>query len=75
MSQVLRFKGYFTEQVEGGRQVCRIRPVVIFYYLVDDAIAVTEPRTPVSSIHVFFFFFFFFFFLYIIRVPAKCKQK
>lgn len=49
--QVLRFKGYFTEQVEGGRQVCRIRPVVIYYYLVDDAIAVTEPRTPVSFIY------------------------
>lgn len=46
--QVLRFKGYFTEQVEGGRQVCRVRPVIIYYYLVDDAIAVTEPRTPVS---------------------------
>lgn len=45
---MLRFKGYFTEQVEGGRQVCRVRPVIIYYYLVDDAIAVTEPRTPVS---------------------------
>lgn len=46
--QVLRFKGYFSEQVEGGRQVCRVRPVIIYYYLVDDAIAVTEPRIPVS---------------------------
>ncbi|MPC18889.1 EF-hand domain-containing protein 1 [Portunus trituberculatus] len=47
---VLRFKGYFTEQVEGGRAVCRVRPVVIYYYLVDDAIAVTEPRTPNSGL-------------------------
>ncbi|KAK8404151.1 hypothetical protein O3P69_000308 [Scylla paramamosain] len=48
--KVLRFKGYFTEQVEGGRAVCRVRPVVIYYYLVDDAIAVTEPRTPNSGL-------------------------
>lgn len=48
--KVLRFKGYFTEQVEGGRQVCCVRPVIIYYYLVDDAIAVTEPRTPNSGL-------------------------
>ncbi|XP_071546544.1 EF-hand domain-containing protein 1-like [Panulirus ornatus] len=42
--KVLRFKGYFTECVASGAQVYRVRPVLIYYYLVDDAIAVTEPR-------------------------------
>ncbi|XP_042233318.1 EF-hand domain-containing protein 1-like [Homarus americanus] len=49
--KVLRFRGYFTEHVEGGAaQVYRIRPVVICYYLVDDALYVTEPRTPNSGL-------------------------
>lgn len=34
--------------MEGGGEVYRVRPVVISYYLVDDALSVTEPRTPVS---------------------------
>ncbi|XP_069995746.1 EF-hand domain-containing protein 1-like [Penaeus vannamei] len=48
--KVLRFSGYFTEHVEGTGQVCRIRPVVVYYYLLDDALMVTEPRTPNSGL-------------------------
>ncbi|XP_069190607.1 EF-hand domain-containing protein 1 isoform X2 [Procambarus clarkii] len=48
--KVLRFKGYFRERVEGGGEVYRVRPVVISYYLVDDALSVTEPRTPNSGL-------------------------
>ncbi|KAK7068833.1 hypothetical protein SK128_026560, partial [Halocaridina rubra] len=47
---VLRFSGYFTERIEGGGQVYRIRPVVIYYYLLDDAIMIIEPKTPNSGL-------------------------
>ncbi|XP_066988435.1 EF-hand domain-containing protein 1-like [Macrobrachium rosenbergii] len=48
--KVLRFSGYFAEHIEGGPQVYRIRPVVICYYLLDDAIMVIEPKTPNSGL-------------------------
>ncbi|XP_069949278.1 EF-hand domain-containing protein 1-like isoform X2 [Cherax quadricarinatus] len=48
--KVLRFKAYFTEHVEGGSQVYCVRPVIIYYYLLDDALAVTEPKTPNSGL-------------------------
>ncbi|CAL4104121.1 unnamed protein product, partial [Meganyctiphanes norvegica] len=47
--KVLRFSGYFREYIHGptdGDRVFRFRPVLILYYLSDDAIAVTEPKTP-----------------------------
>ncbi|KAK3894187.1 hypothetical protein Pcinc_002044 [Petrolisthes cinctipes] len=48
--KVLRFRGYFSERVPETGQVCCVRPVVICYYLLDDAISVTEPRTPNSGL-------------------------
>ncbi|TMW63152.1 hypothetical protein Poli38472_002093 [Pythium oligandrum] len=49
--QVLRFYGYFQEPVEElGRRIQRIRRVVIFFYLSDRAISISEPRVANSGI-------------------------
>ena len=42
--QVLRFYAYFKQTVhESPAEFYRVRPVVIYYYLEDDSIAVVEP--------------------------------
>lgn len=49
--QVLRWFGYFTEEVPDSRiENCRIRKVVIRYYLDNDTLDVLEPRQTNSGI-------------------------
>jgi hypothetical protein len=48
---VLRFNGYFKEAVvETNLENYRVRKVVIYYYLEDDTVQVTEPRQDNSGI-------------------------
>lgn len=50
-SQVLRFHGYFKEDIlYSPEEDHRIRPVVIYYYLEDDTMCVVEPAVPNSGI-------------------------
>lgn len=49
--QVLRFHGYFKEDIQySPEEDHRIRPVVIYYYLEDDTMCVVEPAVPNSGI-------------------------
>ena len=49
--QTLRFYGYFKESVvENEIENARIRPLVIFYYLLDDSIQINEVRQTNSGI-------------------------
>ena len=50
-AQVLRWFGYFTEEVPDSRiENCRIRKVVIRFYLDNDTLDVLEPRQTNSGI-------------------------
>lgn len=49
--QVLRFYGYFKESVDESKiENARIRKVILYYYLVDDTIEITEPKESDSGI-------------------------
>ncbi len=49
--QVLRYFGYFQEAVNDSREEnWRVRKVVIFLYLEDDSMQVTEPPEPNSGL-------------------------
>ncbi|PAA60695.1 hypothetical protein BOX15_Mlig016896g3 [Macrostomum lignano] len=49
--KVLRFYGYFKETVhESPQEYYRVRPVVFYYYLEDDSIAIVEPPKENSGI-------------------------
>ncbi|XP_075869591.1 EF-hand domain-containing protein 1 [Nelusetta ayraudi] len=49
--KVLRFHGYFKEDIlYSPEEDYRIRPVVIYYYLEDDTMCVVEPAVPNSGI-------------------------
>lgn len=49
--QVLRFYGYFRQDVlYSPDESIRIRPVVIYYHLEDDSMCVTEPHVENSGI-------------------------
>lgn len=42
---VLRFYGYFKEAVaESALENFRVRKVIVFYYLEDNSISITEPK-------------------------------
>ncbi|ESO86018.1 hypothetical protein LOTGIDRAFT_195429 [Lottia gigantea] len=48
--KVLRFNGYFTQNImESPAEVYRVRPVDLYYYLEDDTIAVVEPHVENSG--------------------------
>jgi len=48
---VLRFSAYFQESVtELAIENYRVRPVIIYYYLADSTIHVTEPRVENGGI-------------------------
>lgn len=48
---MLRFHGYFKEDIlYSPEEDQRIRPVVIYYYLEDDTMCVVEPAVPNSGI-------------------------
>lgn len=48
---VLRFQGYFKEAVvESALENFRVRKVVIFYYLEDNSVSITEPKLENSGI-------------------------
>lgn len=50
-TQVLRFYGYFKEAVtESAVENHRVRKVVVFYYLKDDTVQVSEPKQDNSGI-------------------------
>ncbi|GIY92285.1 EF-hand domain-containing protein 1 [Caerostris extrusa] len=49
--QVLRFHGYYREEIyDWSRENYRIRPVRILYYLQDDTMEVVEPKIPNSGL-------------------------
>ncbi|XP_066554744.1 EF-hand domain-containing protein 1 isoform X1 [Amia ocellicauda] len=49
--KVLRFDGYFQQEVLGSPdEQYRVRPVVVFYYLEDDSMAVVEPAQENSGL-------------------------
>ncbi|XP_030638808.1 EF-hand domain-containing protein 1 [Chanos chanos] len=49
--KVLRFFGYFRQEVQDSPdEEFRIRPVVVYYYLEDDSMCVTEPMVENSGI-------------------------
>jgi len=49
--KVLRFSAYFQESVtELAIENYRVRPVIIYYYLADSTIHVTEPRVENGGI-------------------------
>ncbi|XP_067833935.1 EF-hand domain-containing protein 1-like, partial [Heptranchias perlo] len=49
--KVLKFDGYFKETVhESAEEYYRVRPIVLYYYLEDDSIAVDEPRVDNSGL-------------------------
>lgn len=49
--QVLRFYAYFEEDIlYSPKEVYRVRPVVIYYYLEDDSMCIIEPMVENSGI-------------------------
>ncbi|KAL7388932.1 hypothetical protein ABVT39_023574 [Epinephelus coioides] len=49
--KVLRFYGYFLENIQfSPEEECRVRPVVIYYYLEDDSMCIIEPMVENSGI-------------------------
>ena len=49
--KVLHFKGYFTEEIiDSPVESERVRYLDIFYYLVDDSVAMSEPQQENSGI-------------------------
>ncbi|XP_035473965.2 EF-hand domain-containing protein 1 isoform X1 [Scophthalmus maximus] len=49
--KVLRFNAYFEEEVRfSSEDVCRVRPVIIYYYLEDDSMCIFEPLVKNSGI-------------------------
>ncbi|GBO13389.1 EF-hand domain-containing protein 1 [Araneus ventricosus] len=49
--KVLRFSGYFREEIfDWSRENYRIRPVKVLYYLQDDTMEVIEPKTANSGL-------------------------
>lgn len=48
---VLRFNGYFKESVvESAIENYRVRKLIVFYYLEDNSISITEPKLENSGI-------------------------
>lgn len=48
---MLRFNAYFEEEVRfSSEDVCRVRPVIIYYYLEDDSMCIFEPLVKNSGI-------------------------
>lgn len=46
-----RFQGYFKEAVvESALENYRVRKVIIFYYLEDNSVSITEPKLENSGI-------------------------
>uniref|UniRef100_UPI00398E8097 EF-hand domain-containing protein 1 n=1 Tax=Pristiophorus japonicus TaxID=55135 RepID=UPI00398E8097 len=49
--KVLKFDGYFKETVhESAQEYFRVRPVLLYYYLEDDSIAINEPSVDNSGL-------------------------
>jgi Ca2+-binding EF-hand superfamily protein len=49
--QVLRFFGYFKEKVEEkGKEIIRIRRIIMCYYLVDGSLSIFEPKIENSGL-------------------------
>ncbi|XP_043562283.1 EF-hand domain-containing protein 1-like [Chiloscyllium plagiosum] len=50
--KVLKFDGYFKETVhESSQEHYRVRPIILYYYLEDDSIAIHEPEVDNSGLN------------------------
>ncbi|XP_060686673.1 EF-hand domain-containing protein 1 [Hemiscyllium ocellatum] len=50
--KVLKFDGYFKETVhESSQEYYRVRPIILYYYLEDDSIAIHEPEVDNSGLN------------------------
>lgn len=50
VSQVLRFYGHFRQDIQlSPSEEYRVRPVLVYYYLMDDTMCITEPEVENSG--------------------------